>query len=133
MRRRWPQAAYREDAEVTAPLARRIFDPKRWRADEPLRVVLIGTDFEIRVWETLLADPARAGDDLFRHRERASESHRRAARSVPPSARTRSLSSSPATGCSAAPERSPAITGGLTRKQAILGWEAGRGAGLAAA
>ncbi|MDB5533822.1 MAG: DNA-O6-methylguanine--protein-cysteine S-methyltransferase, partial [Hyphomicrobiales bacterium] len=28
-----------------------------WRADQPLRVVLIGTDFEVRVWETLLRIP----------------------------------------------------------------------------
>ena len=28
-----------------------------WRADQPLRVVLIGTDFEVRVWETLLKIP----------------------------------------------------------------------------
>ena len=26
-------------------------------ADQPLRVVLIGTDFEVRVWETLLSIP----------------------------------------------------------------------------
>ena len=31
--------------------------PKLWRADRPLRVVLIGTDFEVRVWETLLEIP----------------------------------------------------------------------------
>ena len=41
----------------TAPLARRVFDSKLWRADRPLRVVLIGTDFEVRVWETLLQIP----------------------------------------------------------------------------
>src|ERR687883_520036 len=44
MRGRWPNAAYVEDSAGTAVLARRIFDPKRWRAEEPLRVVLIGTD-----------------------------------------------------------------------------------------
>ena len=30
---------------------------KLWRPDRPLRVVLIGTDFEVRVWETLLRIP----------------------------------------------------------------------------
>ena len=35
----------------------RIFDPSLWRADRPLRVVLIGTDWEVRVWETLLKVP----------------------------------------------------------------------------
>ena len=33
------------------------FDPTQWRKEQPLRVVLIGTDFEVRVWETLLAIP----------------------------------------------------------------------------
>src|SRR5690606_31652792 len=54
MRARWPRADYVEDAAATAPFAARIFDPARWRAREPLRVVLIGTDFQIRVWEALL-------------------------------------------------------------------------------
>src|SRR5215210_1390884 len=57
MRRRWPRADYVEAPAATAPLARRIFDPLAWRADEPLRVVLIGTDFEVRVWRTLLRIP----------------------------------------------------------------------------
>src|SRR5918993_1102088 len=57
MKRRWPRAEYREDAAATAPLARRIFNPAQWQPDQPLRVVLIGTDFEIRVWQTLLKIP----------------------------------------------------------------------------
>src|SRR5207249_9239584 len=57
MRRRWPKAHYVEDLARTAPLARRIFDPMRWRAEEPLRVGLIGTDREVRVWEALVKIP----------------------------------------------------------------------------
>src|SRR3954462_1734550 len=57
MQRRWPRATYVEDHAGTAALARRIFDTKLWRADQPLRVVLIGTDFEVRVWESLLRIP----------------------------------------------------------------------------
>ena len=57
MRSRWPKAKYVEDSARTAPLAARIFDKKLWRPDQPLRVVLIGTDFEVRVWETLLRIP----------------------------------------------------------------------------
>ena len=51
MKSRWPKATYVEDMAMTAPLARRIFDSAQWRAEQPLRVVLIGTDFEVRVWE----------------------------------------------------------------------------------
>src|SRR3989449_7426258 len=43
MRSRWPRAGYVEDA-ATATLARRIFDPKLWRPDRPLRIVLVGPD-----------------------------------------------------------------------------------------
>ena len=132
MRRRWPQAAYREDAEVTGPLARRIFDPKRWRADEPLRVVLIGTDFEIRVWETLLRIPlgrATTYSDIATRLGKPS-----ASRAVGAAVGKNPVSF--VVPCHRVLGRSGALTGyhwGLTRKQAILGWEAGRGAGLAAA
>src|SRR5688572_2944923 len=57
MQSRWPGAAYIEDWLETKPYADRIFKPENWRKDEPLRVVFIGTDFEIRVWETLLRIP----------------------------------------------------------------------------
>src|ERR1700745_2402874 len=57
MRSRWPNAVYVEDFDGTAALARRIFDTRLWRPDQPLRVVLIGTDFEVRVWQTLLKIP----------------------------------------------------------------------------
>src|SRR5437879_2955723 len=57
MRARWPKASIVEDHARTAPLAQRVFDSKLWRQERPLRVVLIGTDFEVRVWETLLRIP----------------------------------------------------------------------------
>src|ERR1700750_552636 len=47
--RRWPNATYVEDHAGTAEIAERVFDPKKWCQDQPLRVVLIGTDFEVRV------------------------------------------------------------------------------------
>src|SRR6266566_5200574 len=34
-----------------------ISGPKLWRPDRPLRIIMIGTDFEVRVWETLLGIP----------------------------------------------------------------------------
>jgi AraC family transcriptional regulator of adaptative response/methylated-DNA-[protein]-cysteine methyltransferase len=34
-----------------------VFDPAAWRPEQPLRVVMIGTDFEVRVWDTLLKLP----------------------------------------------------------------------------
>src|SRR6187402_3393166 len=41
MTSRWPKATYVEDREGTGAIAQRIFDPKQWRAERPLRVILI--------------------------------------------------------------------------------------------
>jgi AraC family transcriptional regulator of adaptative response/methylated-DNA-[protein]-cysteine methyltransferase len=126
MQRRWPRARYAEDAAATAPYARRIFDPTRWRPELPLRVVLIGTDWEIRVWETLLKVPmgrATTYSDI------AGKIHptRNAARAVGAAVGKNPLSF--VVPCHRVLGKSGAITGyhwGLTRKRAMLGWEAGR-------
>src|SRR6187431_2547841 len=57
MTSRWPKATYVEDREGTGAIAQRIFDSRQWRAERPLRVILIGTDFQVRIWETLLSIP----------------------------------------------------------------------------
>ena len=82
MRSRWPRARYVEDFAATAATARRIFDPALWRPEQPLRVVLIGTDFEVRVWEKLLTIPMGELDHLFRPRResRLAESRARGRR-----------------------------------------------------
>ena len=52
---RWPAAALDEDGEATASLARRVF---RSHGDEgPLSLHVGGTNFQVRVWEALLAIP----------------------------------------------------------------------------
>ncbi|HEV2603509.1 MAG TPA: bifunctional helix-turn-helix domain-containing protein/methylated-DNA--[protein]-cysteine S-methyltransferase [Microvirga sp.] len=124
MRRRWPKADYREDEAATAPLARRVFDPTRWQAEQPLRVVLIGTDFEVRVWQTLLRIP------LGRATTYSDVAHRigkpLACRAVGAAVGKNPISF--VVPCHRVLGRSGALTGyhwGLTRKQAILGWEAG--------
>jgi AraC family transcriptional regulator, regulatory protein of adaptative response / methylated-DNA-[protein]-cysteine methyltransferase len=125
MRRRWPRADYVEDTAATAPLARRIFDPLTWSPDQPLRVVLIGTDFEVRVWQTLLRIPlgrATTYSDIAGHMGKPS-----AARAVGAAVGKNPISF--VVPCHRVLGRSGALTGyhwGLTRKQAILGWEAGK-------
>src|SRR5262249_24069479 len=57
MTSRWPRANYVEDSAATAPYVARIFDRALWRPEQPLRVVMIGTDFEVSVWETLVKLP----------------------------------------------------------------------------
>lgn len=123
--RRWPKATYIEDETATAPLARRIFNPSQWQAEQPLRVVLIGTDFEVRVWQTLLRiprDKATTYSDIARHIGKPS-----ACRAVGAAVGKNPVSF--VVPCHRVLGRSGALTGyhwGLTRKQAILGWEAGQ-------
>ena len=125
MRGRWPKATYVEGREATAPLAQRIFDSKLWRPDRPLRVVLIGTDFEVRVWEALLRVPfgrLTSYSDLA-----AKVSAPRAARAVGAAVGKNPISF--VVPCHRVIGKSGALTGyhwGLTRKRAILGWEAGQ-------
>jgi AraC family transcriptional regulator of adaptative response/methylated-DNA-[protein]-cysteine methyltransferase len=124
MRGRWPKARYVEDAARTAPLAQRIFDAKLWRPDRPLRVVLIGTDWEVRVWETLLKIPmgrATTYSDIA-----AKVCTPKAARAVGAAVGKNPLCF--VVPCHRVLGKSGALTGyhwGLTRKRAILGWEAG--------
>src|SRR5712672_2666744 len=125
MRGRWPQASLVEDAARTAPLARRIFDPKLWRADRPLRVVLIGTDFEVRVWETLLRIPM--GRAVTYSGIAAKIGATKAARAVGAAVGKNPVSF--VVPCHRVLGKSGGVTGyywGLTRKRAMLGWEAGQ-------
>jgi len=125
MQRRWPRATYVEDHAGTAELAQRIFDTKLWRADQPLRVVLIGTDFEVRVWETLLKIPmgrAVSYSDIATKICRPT-----ASRAVGAAVGKNPVSF--VVPCHRALGKSGALTGyhwGITRKQAMLGWEAGQ-------
>ncbi len=125
MRGRWPNATYVEDVSATQPYAARVFDPARWRAEEPLRVVMIGTDFQLRVWEALLRIPmgtARTYSSI------ATEiGNDKASRAVGAAVGANPLSF--VVPCHRAIGKSGALTGyhwGLTRKRAILGWEAGQ-------
>jgi O6-methylguanine-DNA--protein-cysteine methyltransferase len=89
MRERWKNASYVEDSAATADIAARIFQSDRWQPDTPLRVVLIGTDFEIRVWQTLLKVPlGRAA--TYSDVARKSEKRKPRGQSVRPLARIRS-------------------------------------------
>jgi AraC family transcriptional regulator of adaptative response/methylated-DNA-[protein]-cysteine methyltransferase len=125
MQRRWPRATYLEDRDGTAALAQRIFDTRMWRADQPLRVVLIGTDFEVRVWETLLKIPmgrAVSYSDIATKIKSP-----KASRAVGAAVGKNPVSF--VVPCHRALGKSGALTGyhwGITRKQAMLGWEAGQ-------
>jgi len=127
MRRRWPKAKYVEDSAATAAIAARIFDNKLWRPDRPLRVVLIGTDFEVRVWETLLRIPLGRATTYSTIADRIGAP--KAARAVGAAVGKNPISF--VVPCHRVLGRSGDLTGyhwGLTRKRAMLGWEAGKAA-----
>ena len=129
MQSRWPNAKLIEDAEATLPYARRVFSPPLWRPDRPLRVVMIGSDFEISVWETLLKIPfaqARSYGAIA-----ANIGKPRAARAVGAAIGRNPISF--VVPCHRAIGKTGALIGyhwGLTRKRAILGWEAGHAGAL---
>ena len=123
MQSRWPKAKYSSNQEITAPYVTRSFDPKFWNKNDPLRVVLIGTDFEIRVWEGLLNIPfgsATTYSDLGKTIGRNA-----------PRAVGRAVGRNPISfvvPCHRVVGKSGALTGyhwGITRKRAMLGWETG--------
>lgn len=122
---RWPAAHYVADQAATAAYARRIFDPAAWSATQPLKVFLIGSDFEVRVWQGLMRIPlgrATTYSDLAAHIGRP-----KAARAVGAAVGRNPISF--VVPCHRVIGRSGDLTGyhwGLTRKRAMLGWEAGR-------
>ncbi len=124
MRARWPRARYFEDSDSTAPYAKRSFHPGNWQNDQPLRVVLIGTDFEIRVWEGLLKLPVGTATSY-------SNLAKCVGKPNAPRAVGRAVGRNPISfvvPCHRVVGKSGALTGyhwGITRKRAMLGWEAG--------
>ena len=125
MKGRWPRAAYVEDSARTAAIARRIFDPAQWSAREPLRVVLIGTDWEVRVWEALLEIPMGR---LTTYSGIACKlAAPKAARAVGAAVGKNPVSF--VVPCHRVVGKAGDLTGyhwGITRKRAMLGWEAGK-------
>lgn len=124
MRGRWGAADYVEDPAATGDSVSRVFDPRRWKAEQPLRLVFIGTDFETQVWQILLKLPlghATSYSDIATHLGKAG-----ASRAVGSAVGRNPISF--VVPCHRVLAKSGGLGGyhwGLTRKQAILGWEAG--------
>ncbi len=123
--RRWPRARAVGDASRTADYAARIFDPTQWRREAPLNVVMIGTDFEVRVWQTLLKIPmgrAASYADIARHLGQPT-----AFRAVGTAVGRNPISF--VVPCHRVLRGDGNLGGyhwGLTRKRALIGWETGR-------
>jgi AraC family transcriptional regulator of adaptative response/methylated-DNA-[protein]-cysteine methyltransferase len=127
MMRRWPKAAYAERPDKTLPHARVIFDAASWGREQPVRLVMIGTDFDVRVWEALLKIPlgrAVSYTDIARHIGSPS-----ASRAVGSAVGRNPISF--VVPCHRVLRGDGSLGGyhwGLTRKRALIGWETGRAA-----
>ena len=121
---RWPNAQYIEDPQATGPYAARIFERSNWSSDQPLRVVLIGSDFQLRVWESLLKIPMGRA---VTYSDIASDIGQPTAMRAVGAAVGRNPISF-VVPCHRALGKNGQLTGyhwGLTRKRAMLGWESG--------
>jgi AraC family transcriptional regulator of adaptative response/methylated-DNA-[protein]-cysteine methyltransferase len=127
MMQRWPKARYVEAPAKTALHARQIF-ASEWSRDQPVRLVMIGTDFDVRVWQTLLKIPmgrAVSYTDIARHIGAPS-----ASRAVGSAVGRNPISF--VVPCHRVLRGDGSLGGyhwGLTRKRALIGWETGRVAG----
>jgi AraC family transcriptional regulator of adaptative response/methylated-DNA-[protein]-cysteine methyltransferase len=125
MTQRWPKAQYIEAPDRTAPHAQVIFNVSKWGGDQPVRLVMIGTDFDVRVWETLLKIPmgrAVSYTDIARHICSPS-----ASRAVGSAVGRNPISF--VVPCHRVLRGDGSLGGyhwGLTRKRALIGWETGR-------
>jgi AraC family transcriptional regulator, regulatory protein of adaptative response / methylated-DNA-[protein]-cysteine methyltransferase len=122
---RWPGARYVKAPERTAEHVHRIFDTAEWSRERPVRLVLIGTDFEVRVWQALLRVPmggAVSYSGLARHLGMPN-----ASRAVGSAVGRNPVSF--VVPCHRVLRNDGNLGGyhwGITRKRALIGWEAGR-------
>ena len=128
MIQRWPKAKFIAAPERTTPFAAQIFETSRWGAQRPVRLVMIGTDFEVRVWQTLLKIPmgrAVSYMDIARHLGQPT-----ASRAVGSAVGRNPISF--VVPCHRVLRGDGSLGGyhwGLTRKRALIGWETGRVSG----
>ncbi len=121
----WPLATFVEESLETGAIASRIFSPEKEEDQRPFRLLLKGTNFQVQVWQALLAIPPGG---MVSYQDVAERIGRPTA--------TRAIAGAVAKNpvgylipCHRVINKSGRYHGyrwGPTRKKAILGWEAGR-------
>ncbi len=119
----WPQATFVEDSDETGPIAERLFSPGPDKEQKPFHLLLKGTNFQVQVWQALLAIPPGG---MVSYQDVAERIGRPTA--------TRAIAGAVAKNpvaylipCHRVINKSGRYHGyrwGPTRKKAILGWEA---------
>lgn len=125
MQQRWPQANYAEQPDHTAGYVSRLFDPTRWEARDPLKLILIGGEFDISVWTILLDIPMGCAVSYADIALKLGKPG--AARAVGSAVGRNPISF--AVPCHRVLRKDGAFGGyhwGMTRKRALIGWEAAR-------
>ncbi len=119
---RWPRAVFQEHTTTTGAVVNQLFDEDADRS-KPFHLLVRGTNFQIKVWEALLKIPAGQVADYGRiARQIGSPGAMRAVGTA--------CGSNPVAfliPCHRVLQRTGGIGGyrwGITRKRAILGWEA---------
>jgi len=120
---RWPKARFREAPEETATYLCNIFGCGQTSGRRSVNLVFIGTEFDVKVWRTLLKIPSGSAttySDIARH-----IGNPRAARAVGGAVGRNPVSF--VVPCHRVLRASGEWGGyhwGIARKQAIIGWEA---------
>ena len=126
--RRWPAAKFVEDRGGFGALADQAFAAAPSQPGAPLGLTLIGSDFEVRVWQALREIPFGATTTYGAVAARLGRPQ--AARAVGAAIGRNPLAF--VVPCHRVLGKGGALTGyrwGLARKRAMLGWEAGVAAG----
>lgn len=125
MQKRWPRATYVEESGETKTYISRLFDPCRWDAGNPLKLILIGGEFDISVWTVLLDIPMGCAVTYADIALKIGKPG--AARAVGSAVGRNPISF--AVPCHRVLRKDGAFGGyhwGMTRKRALIGWEAAR-------
>ncbi|MCF6343479.1 MAG: methylated-DNA--[protein]-cysteine S-methyltransferase [Devosiaceae bacterium] len=124
MANRWPKAKFERNDLQIAPYATKIFDKNKWKKSDPIKIIFIGTDFEIRCWQGLLSIPM--GSAITYGTLAKNIKKPKAARAVGAAIGRNPISF--IVPCHRVVGQSGKLTGyhwGLNRKRAMLGWESG--------
>lgn len=126
---RWPGADYVDAPEKTSPYVTQIFMPAEWTKSSPVKIVLIGTDFEVRVWKKLLNVPMGHATSYSKIADHIGNP--KASRAIGNAVGRNPLAF--VVPCHRVLRKDGNLGGyhwGITRKRAIIGWEAGHLQGL---
>jgi len=121
MRARWPKASYIHDPAASAMFAGKVFSPEA--LDEPLKLLVGGTPFQVQVWRALLE--ISFGDTVSYTDIAKKVCTERAVRAVGSAVGRNPISY--LIPCHRVLRQTKALGGyhwGLTRKKALLAWEA---------